>query len=128
MAVNDHEHMSCVKRAVRAPRRRKRAQRDSHRRAKALQIVGAGRGADISAGSRGALMKNAMFAPIEEDKIEQCKAQTSETDLGVSPEFNTVESDRGPTSVGSSKKGFTGSQKRGLFTEQTAIIRAALRS
>lgn len=46
-----------------------------------------------------------LFAPIEEAKVEQwLEAQTLETDL-VCPEFTTVESDKDPTSVGSSNKG-----------------------
>lgn len=42
----------------------------------------------FSAGSRGALMRKAMFAPIEEDKVEQRLegTQTLETDLGLNPE------------------------------------------
>lgn len=72
--------MSCAgRRAIRAERRGKRAQRDSRRRIKSVTTAGAGGGAEFSAGSRGLLRKNAMAVPIEEDRVEQ---RLESTDFG----------------------------------------------
>lgn len=39
-------------------------------------------------GEQGALMKTALLAPTEEDKVEQwLEVWTLETDLGLNPEF-----------------------------------------